>query len=238
MKAAVIIARGGSKRIPNKNIRKFFGKPLIAYPIEVAFKSKLFERVIVSTDSSDIACIAKNYGAEIPFMRPNHLADDHATTVDVMSHAAQFIGDNYSEITSICCLYPNPFIQKQDLQRCDKVIDNSNWEYLISATEYPSSIFRSFECDEQGGIHLNFPQHILTRTQDLPRSYYDAAQFYWGRKESWLNKKQLFSKNSCPIILPSWRVRDIDEEKDWIEAELRYELMLKRLSNKFRSQYK
>lgn len=231
MNIAVIIARGGSKRIPKKNIREFFGKPMIAYPIEAALNSSLFTSVIVSTDCHEIARIARSYGAEVPFMRPDFLADDYATTVDVMSHATQLIEASYGEVSSLCCLYPNPFIQQHDLKVGEEILRNSNWEYLISAAEFPSSIFRSFRCDESDGILLNFPRHLETRTQDLSKSYYDAAQFYWGKKESWKNKKPLFSKNAFPIIIPEWRVRDIDEEKDWLAAEFQYELMLQRIAH-------
>lgn len=221
MKVAVIPARGGSKRIPRKNIKFFFGKPMIAWSIETAIASKLFDRIIVSTDDPEIAEVARNYGAEVPFLRPDDLSNDYAGTTEVIAHATQWLIDQGLSISAVCCIYATaPFVQVQDLIRGLQVLESGFWSYTFSATDFAAPIFRAFMESSEGGIEMFFPEHFLTRSQDLPRALHDAGQFYWGQPSAWLEGKRIFDRHSLPIIIPRWRVQDIDSEEDWIRAEM------------------
>ncbi len=218
---AVIPARGGSKRIPRKNIRDFCGKPMIAWSIEAARSSGLFDHVIVSTDDSEIADVAIQYGAEVPFVRPAELADDYAGTAEVIAHSMQWAIDQFGTINALCCLYPTaPFVQVDDLKRGLDALYSGEWDYAFSVTDFAFPIFRSFKQSDRGGIEMFFPEHFSTRSQDLPTALHDAGQFYWGRPDAWLNKKRVFADTSFPVLLPRWRVQDIDTEDDFRHAEL------------------
>jgi pseudaminic acid cytidylyltransferase len=218
---AVVPARGGSKRIPRKNVREFCGKPMIAWSIEVARNSHLFDKIIVSTDDAEITRIAQQHGAEVPFLRPAELADDHVGTTEVVAHAVQWaLGKGWS-LTAVCCIYATaPFITVSDLRRGWEQLTQGEWSYAFAVTEYPASIFRAFRAHPSGGLEMVFPEHFTTRSQDLPVTYHDAAQFYWGRPQAWLDHRRMFDRFSATVAVPRWRVQDIDTEEDWRRAEL------------------
>lgn len=223
MKIAVIPARGGSKRIPRKNIKDFRGKPMIAWSIEAAKTSGLFERIIVSTDDEDIADLAKRWGAEAPFKRPVELSNDYAGTTEVIAHATQWALNQGFEVEAVCCIYATaPFIQVDDLHRGWVALNSGDWDYAFTATDFAAPIFRSFKQNAEGGIDMFYPEHYLTRSQDLPTALHDAGQFYWGKPSSWLDGKRVFDRGSVPIVIPRWRVQDIDTEEDWLRAELMF----------------
>jgi pseudaminic acid cytidylyltransferase len=221
MKVAVIPARGGSKRIPRKNIKPFRGKPMIAWSIEAAHRSGLFEHVVVSTDDLEIADLAAKHGAEVPFMRPAELSDDHTGTTEVIAHATQWALDRKWPLDGVCCIYPTaPFVQIDDLRRGLRALELGSWAYAFPVTDFPAPIFRSFRQLADGGIEMFFPEHFKTRSQDLPRALHDAGQFYWGRPDAWLKGIPIFDKHSFPVEIPRWRVHDIDTPDDWERAQL------------------
>tara|TARA_B110000967_G_C18902071_1_gene576769 strand:- start:3978 stop:4664 length:687 start_codon:yes stop_codon:yes gene_type:complete len=221
MRIAVIPARGGSKRIFKKNIKEFIGKPVIAYSIESAFQSKLFDHIVVSTDDVEIARIAKKYGAEVPFIRPEDISDDFSSATDVVAHAIEWAKNNDWDVNEVCCIYATaPFIKANDIIKGFKALSTGLWSFAFSATEYPFPIYRSFGVSEKGGAEMLYPEHYLERSQDLPATFHDAGQFYWGLADEWLSKKKIFDLYSKPIIIPSWRTQDIDTFDDWKRAEL------------------
>jgi N-acylneuraminate cytidylyltransferase len=223
MKIAVIPARGGSKRIPRKNIKDFCGKPMIAWSIEAAISSGLFEHVIVSTDDDEIAGVAKTWGAEVPFLRPENLSDDYAGTTEVIAHAVQWALDQGWPVSAVCCIYATaPFVDISDINYGLKVLESDSWAYVFSATDFPVPIFRSFYMHPEGGLEMFFPEQFLTRSQDLPEALHDAGQFYWGRPTAWIEGTRIFDRHSLPIIIPRWRVQDIDNQDDWEKAEIIY----------------
>lgn len=220
MRVAVIPARGGSKRIPGKNIRPFAGKPMIAHSIECAVRSGLFERVIVSTDDEAIAAVAARCGAEIPFVRPKSLADDHTGITPVVAHATRWLQENGAAPSVVCCIYATaPFIFAADLQRGLEILAAGSWQYVLSATTFAAPVFRSFRETADGGLQMLFPEHFPTRSQDLPEVLHDAAQFCWGRSQAWLDSVRIFDRSSAVVRIPRWRVQDIDTEEDWQRAE-------------------
>ncbi len=221
MKIAVIPARGGSKRIPRKNIRSFCGKPMIAWSIEAAKSSGLFEHIIVSTDDTEIAEVARQWGAEVPFMRPVALSNDYAGTTEVIAHATQWALDQGFDVDAVCCIYATaPFVQVEDIKRGWDAINAGDWAYAFTVTDFASSIFRSFKQNSEGGLEMFFPEYFETRSQDLPTALHDAGQFYWGRPSAWIGDKRIFDRQSFPVVIPRWRVQDIDNQDDWIRAEL------------------
>lgn len=221
MKIAVIPARGGSKRIPRKNIKPFCGKPMIAWSIEAAKASGLFGRIIVSTDDAEIAAVAKEWGAEVPFVRPEALSNDHAGTTPVVAHATQWALDQKIAVSAVCCIYATaPFVQTEDLKRGWEALDSGDWDYAFTVTDFAAPIFRSFKQTAEGGIEMFFPEHFATRSQDLPVALHDAGQFYWGRPDAWLTGKRIFDRRSKPVQIPRWRVQDIDTTEDWERAEI------------------
>lgn len=221
MKMAVIPARGGSKRIPRKNIKPFCGKPMIAWSIEAAKLSGLFERVIVSTDDAEIAELARLWGAEVPFMRPADLSDDHVTTTAVIAHATRWALDLGTDVEAVCCIYATaPFVQADDLGKGWDALNSGDWDYVLTVTDFAAPIFRAFKQAPEGGIEMFFPEYFATRSQDLPVALHDAGQFYWGRPAAWLDGKRIFDRRSKPILIPRWRVQDIDTQDDWERAEI------------------
>lgn len=221
MRIAVIPARGGSKRIPRKNIRDFCGKPMIAWSIEAARKSGLFEHIVVSTEDAEISGVARQWGAETPFVRPAELCDDYTGTTEVVAHATKWAGDQGWPVAAVCCIYATaPFIEVEDIKRGLQALETGNWTYAFTATDFATPIFRSFKRNADGGIEMFFPEHFLTRSQDLPAALHDAAQFYWGRPSAWLEGKRILAPHSVPIVVPRWRVQDIDTEEDWVRAEI------------------
>ncbi len=221
MKIAVIPARGGSKRIPRKNIKLFCGRPMIAWSIEAAQSSGLFEQIVVSTDDAEIAEVAGRWGAGIPFMRPAELSNDYAATTEVVAHATRWALDQGAEVEAVCCIYATaPFVQTDDLKRGWEGLSSGDWDYAFTVTDFAAPIFRSFQKTPEGGIDMFFPEHFATRSQDLPVALHDAGQFYWGRPAAWLEGRRIFDRRSKPIIIPRWRVQDIDTEDDWVRAEM------------------
>jgi pseudaminic acid cytidylyltransferase len=217
---AVIPARGGSKRIPRKNIRQFAGKPMLAYAISAAQQSGLFDHIVVSTDDQEIAELARREGAETPFVRPSELADDYSTTVSVVAHAIQAIESMGWKIDFVCCIYPCvPFIDATDLSEALTLLESTGANYCLPVTEYSSPIQRALVRGGDGRVTPFFPEFELARTQDLEVAYHDTGQFYWGRRSSWLNSERIHS-NSVGYVLPSWRVVDIDTENDWARAQI------------------
>jgi N-acylneuraminate cytidylyltransferase len=220
MNIAVIPARGGSKRIPRKNIRPFCGKPMIAHSIEAAKTSGLFAHILVSTDDPEIAQIARDFGAETPFVRPPELANDHAATVPVIAHATHWALDQGWPVQAVCCLYATaPFVQADDLKHGLEILNAGDWSYVFTATDFAAPIFRAFQQRKDGGAEMFFPQHYSKRSQDLPRALHDAGQFYWGRPEAWLTEKRIFEPHSASLLIPRWRTQDIDTTDDWTRAE-------------------
>lgn len=228
MRLAVIPARGGSKRIPRKNIKTFHGKPMIAWSIQAALGSGCFDEVWVSTDDAEIAQVAQEYGAKVPFLRPEELSNDFATTADVMQHAVNFF-ENENEIRPdyVCCLYATaPFVIQQDLRNGLSLIQAERVDYVFSATTFPFPIQRAIKLTEQGHVEMFSPEYFNTRSQDLEEAWHDAGQFYWGTAEAWLNKSVIFSDQSKIVELPRYRVQDIDTADDWSRAELMANLLL------------
>lgn len=224
MSVAIIPARGGSKRIPRKNIREFSGKPMIAWSIEAAIASKCFQRIIVSTDDEEIAYVARQYGAETPFVRPAELSGDYTGTIEVIQHALRWLQDNKSMPELACCIYATaPFIQYTDIQLGKNSLSSSDASYAFSVTTYSFPIQRALKISSERRINAYDPLHIFTRSQDLEETYHDAGQFYWGKSTAFLNSDVIFSEKSLPIILPRHRVQDIDTNEDWVRAELMFQ---------------
>jgi N-acylneuraminate cytidylyltransferase len=226
MRLAVIPARGGSKRIPRKNIKLFGGKPMIAWSIEAAIQSGCFDRIIVSTDDAEIADVARAYGAEVPFVRPPELSDDHTATIPVVAHAIQWISQQFGPVELACCLYATaPFIQSKDLQQGLNALQQSDALYALTVTNFAAPIQRSFRITQQQRIEMFNPDQYNMRSQDLEEAYHDAGQFYWGRAEAWLSSTPLHSEFAIPLLLPRYRVQDIDTMDDWIRAEMMFEIL-------------
>jgi N-acylneuraminate cytidylyltransferase len=233
MRLAVIPARGASKRIPRKNIRPFRGRPIIAWSIDAASRSGLFDRVWVSTDDAEIASVARDLGAETPFMRPAELANDHAGTIEVVAHAARWALEQGWSVSAVCCIYPTaPFIQLNDLARGQEAIDSGKWSYAFPVTDFGAPIFRAFRALPEGGIEMFFPEYFTTRSQDLPVALHDAGQFYWGGTDAWLRGDRFFERHSFPIMLPRWRVHDIDTPDDWSRAEIFHRVLFPEVESK------
>ena len=224
MIVAIIPARGGSKRIPKKNIKEFFGKPIISYSIKAAIDSNLFDKVIVSTGCDEIAQVAIKYGAEVPFIRPKELSGDFLGTHEVVGHALRWLEDFGDVVDYACCIYATaPMIQVSDLIKGCDLIKTGNWKSVIAATKYSYPVFRSFKKLPSGGLKMVFPEHYNSRSQDLPEVYHDAGQFYWAKSQEWKNKPGSFSENNTIIELPNYLVQDIDTLDDWYKAEKIYE---------------
>lgn len=226
MRLAVIPARGGSKRIPRKNIKPFCGKPMIAWSIEAAMQSGCFDEVIVSTDDAEIADVARQWGAGVPFMRPAELADDHAGTIPVIRHAIEWSREGGKQPSQVCCIYATaPFVQVDDLRRGLDLLLANDCSYAFSVTSYPFPIQRAIRITAQGRVEMFHPEHFNTRSQDLEEAWHDAGQFYWGRAQAWLENPVFFSPLSIPVRLPRYRVQDIDTPEDWLRAEWMFKAM-------------
>ncbi|RUO30005.1 pseudaminic acid cytidylyltransferase [Aliidiomarina sedimenti] len=231
MNVAIIPARGGSKRIPGKNIKVFAGKPMIAWSIEAAKESGCFDKIIVSTDDDAIAEIAEEYGAEVPFTRPASLSDDYTGTIPVIAHAIRTLNEhnansNVGPVTHACCIYATaPFVQPADIKAGLEQVNKAGVEYAFSVTSYPFPIQRALRLTDEQRVTMFQPEHFSTRSQDLTEAYHDAGQFYWGRAAAWLEQKLLFTPASAPVILPRHRVQDIDTPEDWERAEWLFKAM-------------
>ena len=234
MNLCIIPARGGSKRIPRKNIKCFFGKPIIAYSIEAALNSKIFSKVIVTTDDKEIADIALKYGAEIPFIRPKELSNDFTGIADVVNHTVEHFESLGEYYEYVCTIYATaPFIQKEYLVRGYKALKNSDAVNAFSSTSMPFPIQRSFKIDENGRCKMFTPEYYAIRSQDLEEAYQDAGQFYWTHRARQIQSdtKIVFSEISIPIVLPKYCVQDIDTHEDWQRAELIFEAYNKTLKH-------
>ncbi len=225
MNIAVIPARGGSKRIPRKNIKPFAGKPMIAYAIEAALESGLFAHVAVSTDDPEIGAIARAFGAETPFARPAELADDHTPTAPVIAHAAAACEALGWSAEFVCCIYPGvPFILQADLKAALQLLqDTKEADYSFPVTEFPSAIQRALRRTPTGRMTSFSPEYELVRTQDLEPAYHDAGQFYWGRRSAWRDNPRVHN-SGLGLVIPNWRVVDIDTPEDWVRAETIFQI--------------
>jgi N-acylneuraminate cytidylyltransferase len=222
-RVAIIPARGGSKRIPHKNIKPFAGKPIIAYSIEAALKSELFDRVIVSTDDAEIAEVAKTFGAEIPFLRPAELADDYAGTNAVVKHCLAWLQEHGDTVDYACCIYATaPFVRVEYLAQGYRSLVEKAKSYAFSVTSFAFPIQRALRINSDGYVEALYPDMIPVRSQDLEEGYHDAGQFYWGKAEAFMNDVVTFSPESVPVVLPRYLVQDIDTMEDWRRAELMY----------------
>jgi pseudaminic acid cytidylyltransferase len=221
---AIIPARGGSKRIPRKNIRPFHGLPIIAYSIRAALSSGLFERVIVTTDDVQIAQTAREYGAETPFMRPSSLADDHTGTLEVVQHALAELAHGGRAPTFACCIYATaPFVQPSYLEQGLRLLEtHADKSYAFSVTRFGFPVQRGLRITPDGALDAMYPEHRLVRSQDLEEAWHDAGQFYWGRTVGWQRGDTLFSPVALPVVLPRHLVQDIDTPEDWKRAEWMY----------------
>jgi len=226
MNICVIPARGGSKRIPRKNIKEFNGKPIIAYSIEAALKSNCFSQVIVSTDDDEISEVAKKYGALVPFVRPDELSNDYAGTIPVIKHAIEWMEDNNNYIENVCCLYATaPFIQSKIISKAYQQLQDSNSDYCFSVTSFSFPIQRAIKIVQGDKVNMFYPEHFNTRSQDLEEAYHDAGQFYWGKARAFKDESPLFSEVATPYVLPRYLVQDIDTMEDWIRAEAMYKVL-------------
>lgn len=226
MNLAVIPARGGSKRIPRKNILPFCGRPMIAWSIRAALESGCFERVIVSTDDSEIAEISRAQGADVPFMRPHNLADDHTGTTAVMAHALKWQQENGDTPEYVCCIYATaPFVQPEYLRYGLELLRGTDAEYAISVTSFAFPIQRAVRITAENRIEMFEPQCFESRSQDLEEAWHDAGQFYWGRSEAWLRERPVLGTGTVPVRLPRYRVQDIDTQEDLQRAELLFKAL-------------
>lgn len=222
----IIPARGGSKRIPRKNIKSFLGKPVIAYSIDAALRSGIFEEVMVSTDDEEIAEIARQYGASVPFMRSSETANDYAGTEDVISEVIERYRALEQEFETICCIYATaPFVKSERLYKAYGKL-NENTDAAFSVVSYSYPIQRSLRINKNGYVEMKFPQYLDARTQDLEETYHDAGQFYFVKTDSFFKEKTLWCRRTAPIILSELEVQDLDTETDWQLAELKYQHLM------------
>lgn len=220
MKVAVIPARGGSKRIPRKNIKLFCGKPMIAWSIEAAQASGCFDRIIVSTDDEEIATVSRQAGAEVPFMRPPELADDSTGTMAVMKHAIEWCSARGIAPDPVCCIYATaPFLRPADIQAGLDLLLSEACDYVFAVANHAAPIQRALRVTATGRVEMFHPEYFAARSQDLEPAYHDAAQFYWGRAAAWAAGRPVFSPAAAAMVLPRHRVQDIDTPDDWTSAE-------------------
>lgn len=222
---AIIPARGGSKRIPGKNIRPFAGRPMIEYAVGLARSSGLFARIVVSTDSDEVATLAEQAGAEVPFRRPVDLADDHATTTAVLEHALDAL-DARAQYDYACCIYPaTPFTTPDDLRAGLAFVADGGAPTSFAVASFAAPIWRAMERGPDGSVAMVWPEHRDTRSQDLPETFYDAGQFYWIPVAGFLDAPVLLTDRSRGVIFERWRAHDIDTEEDWMQAEAIYQTL-------------
>ncbi|AKQ44787.1 CMP-N-acetylneuraminic acid synthetase [Rufibacter radiotolerans] len=222
---AIITARGGSKRIPKKNIKPFHGKPIIAYSIEEALKSCVFDEVMVSTDDEEIAAVAIQYGAVVPFKRSAKASDDYASTADVISEVLEAYKGLGQDFEYACCIYPTaPFVSAEKLKNALQLLIEKNADSLIPVTKFSFPIWRSFKMEGEN-ISYNWPEFAPKRSQDLPPAYHDCGQFYFFKANTFLTTKKLVTENTIGLEVPETEVQDIDNEEDWKIAEIKYGFM-------------
>jgi N-acylneuraminate cytidylyltransferase len=222
----IIPARGGSKRIPRKNIKDFLGKPIIAYSIEAALKSELFDEVMVSTDDEEIAEVAKKYGAKVPFMRSKENADDYATTVDVLIEVVNNYKQSGKEFDYCCCIYPTaPLVKIEKLKSGFEKLKADEFDSVFPVVNFSYPIWRGLKKTSKDKFKMVWPEHLNSRSQDLEEVYHDAGQWYWFKPKHLLKNKTLFGDHTSCVVLEATEVQDIDTEMDWKLAELKYELL-------------
>jgi pseudaminic acid cytidylyltransferase len=225
MRIAIIPARGGSKRIPNKNIKEFLGKPIIAYSIQAAIESNLFDKVVVSTDSDAIKAISLKHGAEVPFLRSEKNSDDFATTIDVILEVIKQFEEIGDKVDEACCIYATaPFVRSEELTTAYSLLVEEAYDVVFPVLPYSFPIQRAIKLDSEKKIQMFFPDERQTRSQDLEKSYHDSGQFYWFKVESVIEKATLWTDNTGVIILDEMYAHDIDTMKDWEIAEFKYRL--------------
>ena len=228
MRLAIIPARGGSKRIKNKNIKLFYNKPIIYWSIKAAKESKLFDKIIVSTDSLKIARISKKYGAEVPFIRPKIFSNDKVNTFKVVKHALKWHEERNIHFDYTCCIYPTaPFVTSKLIKRSFNVLLKRKKFFAFTAGLFSHPIHRGFNINKNNVIKAIWPNNEKKRSQDFKAVYHDIGQIYWGTNEAFIKEKKLFSKNSVPILLPKFLCHDIDNYEDWINAELMFKFIKK-----------
>lgn len=224
-KIAVITARGGSKRIPRKNIKEFCGKPIIAYSIEAAIESGIFDTVMVSTDDEEIAAVAKRYGAEVPFYRSEKTSGDFATTNDVLLEVIDEYEKRGQSFDVLCCIYPTaPFITAAKLMDGIKLLTDSGADTLIPVVDFSYPPQRAMHIVD-GKLEFMYPENLNARSQDLEKHYHDVGQFYFTKVEKYKETRNLMRGNIAPMVLSELEVQDIDNQIDWQMAELKYKLM-------------
>ena len=224
---AIIPARGGSKRIPRKNIRPFLGTPLISRTIETLLNTDAIDRIVVSTDDDEVADVALAAGAEVPFRRPDDLADDHATTQAVIEHAIEALEEaDGAPLDLVCVIYPAAvFVSPADLTAARDLLIEGNRDYVFTGTTFPFPIQRAIRMLDDGGCDMFQPEHRQTRSQDLEPAYHDAGQFYWGTRDAWVESRPVFAPDSSVFLLSRHLVQDIDTEEDWERAELLFRML-------------
>lgn len=223
----IIPARGGSKRIPRKNIKPFMGKPIIAYSIEAALNSSVFDEVMVSTDDEEIAGVARQYGASVPFLRSAETSNDYATTVDVLLEVVNKYKEKCKVFDTICCLYSTaPFVTSDRLKEASSKISETI-DACFTIVQYSYPIQRSLRINENEYVEMKFPEHLKSRTQDLEKVYHDAGQFYFVKTDALVNEKTVWCKRTAPLILSELEVQDLDTLTDWQLAEMKYQLLKK-----------
>jgi len=221
MNVAIIPARGGSKRIPRKNIRNFCGKPMLAWSADAALGSGCFDRVLVSTEDDEIALVAGRCGLEAPFRRPPELSTDFAGTVPVIAHAVTWLTDHGFAPRFVCCIYATaPFVRAEDIRQGLRLLEETGADYAFACTTYPYPVQRALRVDGAGRIAMLHAEHVETRSQDLVEAIHDAGQFYWGRAEAFLGGYPILGPGSVPLMIPRHRAQDIDTLEDWTQAEL------------------
>lgn len=226
MRLAVIPARGGSKRIPRKNVKEFCGRPVIAWSIEAALRSACFDSVVVSTDDAEIADVSVRWGAQSPFVRPPELSDDHAGTMSVVRHAINWFQGVGKAPAQVCCIYATaPFVRAEDLRRGFDLLRERQADYALAVTGFPFPIQRALRLDSGGRLRMIQPGNFALRSQDLEPTLHDAGQFCWGTSAAWQSDRTVFSANAVAVELPRHRVQDIDTPEDWLRAELMFKAL-------------
>lgn len=229
---AILPARGGSKRIPGKNVRPFAGVPLLARTISILQRGGLFDRIIVSTDDREIEEVARGAGAEVPFRRPATLADDHTPTTPVIAHAVRTLEEQsgHHQLGPVCAVYPTAVLTTEDDLRSALALlgSPSTTSYVATATTFGAPIQRALRRLPDGSCEMLWPEHRQSRTQDLEQTYHDAGQFYWGHRAAWLAEEPMFEESTRLHVIPRWRTQDIDTLEDWERAELLFELITQR----------
>lgn len=225
LRLAVIPARGGSKRIPRKNIKAFHGKPIMAYSIEAARNSGIFDEVMVSTDDKEIALIAERYGASVPFFRSAETSSDHAATVNVLLEVLENYRQMAREFSYICCIYPTaPFITREKLQKAFALLEKSGADALVPVVPFSYPPLRGLTIHDDR-LRMMWPENEAVRSQDLELLYHDCGQFYFVRTDALLQERTLFCKETVPMLQSELDAQDIDNETDWVLAEQKYTLL-------------